>query len=366
MSAAAAVQERWWSSTDHEGWAILAQPPGCRDLARHELWERSLARSRRRREAATARRRTINRGAAAKVSAALLTAAIVAPTADVAHAAGVTTTTAGTGMLRMGSRGAAVAAAQRALGIPADGVFGPQTRRAVRRFQRAHGLEVDGIVGPATSGALGMSGAMGARNVAFHHATSHGPKPSAAVTRLVQAKLGLTVDGAYGPLTRHAVRAFQAAHGLTVDGIVGPQTLAALGISGSSGALTPAATTAPASSHASSAVAAAESVIGTPYVYGGTSPGGFDCSGLTQWAFAKVGISLPRTSFAQYGVGTSVPRSAVSAGDLVFFDTGGGGASHVGIAISNSTAISATTHGVMEHTISGVYWGAHYIGARRV
>jgi peptidoglycan DL-endopeptidase CwlO len=50
----------------------------------------------------------------------------------------------------------------------------------------------------------------------------------------------------------------------------------------------------------------------------------------------------------------------------VFFDTDGGGASHVGIATGAGTAISATTHGVMEHSISDGYWGAHFLGARRV
>jgi cell wall-associated NlpC family hydrolase len=65
-------------------------------------------------------------------------------------------------------------------------------------------------------------------------------------------------------------------------------------------------------------------------------------------------------------VRSAVSRSAVRAGDLVFFNTSGGGASHVGIAISSGSAISATTHGVMVHTISGSYWGSHYVGARRV
>ena len=80
----------------------------------------------------------------------------------------------------------------------------------------------------------------------------------------------------------------------------------------------------------------------------------------------QAGVTLPRTSFSQFGVGTPVSRAAIQAGDLVFFNAAGPGASHVGIAASNATVISATTHGVIEHQISGIYWGAHYIGARRV
>jgi cell wall-associated NlpC family hydrolase len=106
-------------------------------------------------------------------------------------------------------------------------------------------------------------------------------------------------------------------------------------------------------------------MIGTPYAAGGAQPGGFDCSGLVQWAFKQAGVTLPRTSFAQFSVGTPVSRANVQAGDLVFFNANGPGASHVGIATSNSTAISATTHGVREHAISDSYWGSHYVGARR-
>src|SRR3954468_883442 len=72
-------------------------------------------------------------------------------------ALGVTTAAART--LDPGSRGADVAALQQELGIPADGAYGPQTRRAVKRFQRAHRLDVDGIAGPATLAALGLTAA---------------------------------------------------------------------------------------------------------------------------------------------------------------------------------------------------------------
>ena len=75
-------------------------------------------------------------------------------------------------------------------------------------------------------------------------------------------------------------------------------------------------------------------------------------------------MTLPRTSFQQWSVGIAGLRANIQAGDLVFFNANGPGASHVGIATSNSTVISATSHGVREHQISGSYWGNHYIGAR--
>jgi peptidoglycan DL-endopeptidase CwlO len=312
--------------------------PGTeRDLASTELWEASLARSRRRRELAA--QRSPARHAASTVA---LTAALAASPA-----------TAGAALLRIHSRGPAVVAAQQALGVTADGEFGPITRHAVRAFQAAHGLEVDGIIGPVTAAALGLS--VGSRGAAS------GPAPPAATTRAVQAKLGLAVDGVYGPITRGAVIAFQRTHGLEVDGVVGPQTLGALGLGSGTPSLSGGG-----SGAGATALAAARREIGVAYVYGGTGAGGFDCSGLTQWAFAQAGVTLPRTSYSQYGVGAAVSSSAIQAGDLVFWNTDGSGASHVGIATGAGTAISATTHGVLEHSITGAYWGAHYIGARRV
>ena len=224
-------------------------------------------------------------------------------------------------------------------------------------FQQRNGLLVDGIVGPQTRGALGG----GSPTSTGTSSDDSGPKPSQSVTIAVQQKLGLSADGAYGPITRSAVKAFQARNGLEADGVVGPATMAAMGISGST-------EQAPASSGGGgSAVSAAQSAIGTPYAYGGTTTAGFDCSGLVVWAFKKAGVSLPRTSFAQYGAGharstapTSRPATSCSSTRTV------PGASHVGIATSNSTVISATTKGVMEHAIGDSYWGSHYVGARRV
>jgi peptidoglycan DL-endopeptidase CwlO len=114
------------------------------------------------------------------------------------------------------------------------------------------------------------------------------------------------------------------------------------------------------------AVAAAVSKVGASYAAGAAGPGAFDCSGLVMWALARADIAAAHSSFAQYAMGTKVARSDVRRGDLVFFDTAGAGASHVGIATSDTTAVSATDHGVMRHPIRDAYWGAHFLGARRL
>ena len=114
------------------------------------------------------------------------------------------------------------------------------------------------------------------------------------------------------------------------------------------------------------AVTAALSKVGAPYASGAAGPDAFDCSGLTMWALARAGIAAPHSSYAQYAMGSAVSRSDIRRGDLVFFDSFGAGASHVGLAISPTTAVSATNHGVMTHPIFDAYWGGHYVGARRL
>ena len=113
-------------------------------------------------------------------------------------------------------------------------------------------------------------------------------------------------------------------------------------------------------------VHAALARTGKPYRWGATGPGAFDCNGLTRWSYAKAGITLPRTSEQQFDRGRHISRWAVHAGDLVFFDTDGPGATHVGIAVSSTAFVSATDHGVRTTTLGGSYWGAHYLGARRI
>jgi cell wall-associated NlpC family hydrolase len=89
------------------------------------------------------------------------------------------------------------------------------------------------------------------------------------------------------------------------------------------------------------ALHAAESKIGSPYVYGAAGPNSFDCSGLVQWAYRQAGLNLPRTSQAQLGAGTPVSRGDLRPGDVVSFYGGG----HSGLYAGNGNVVHASTSG---------------------
>ena len=105
--------------------------------------------------------------------------------------------------------------------------------------------------------------------------------------------------------------------------------------------------------------------LGVPYVFGGTTASGFDCSGYVQHVFAMLGISVPRTADAQYYAGKKIV-GGMRPGDLVFFQTYEPGPSHVGIYLGNGKFAHASSHGVMVSSLSNSYWAARYIGAKRL
>jgi peptidoglycan DL-endopeptidase CwlO len=119
---------------------------------------------------------------------------------------------------------------------------------------------------------------------------------------------------------------------------------------------------APAPSHGG-VVGIAMQYLGTPYVWGGASPSGFDCSGFVMYVYAQVGVSLPHNAAAQYGYGSPVSRSELAAGDIVFFD----GLGHNGLYIGNGQFIhSPHTGDVVKVSSLGDSWYAStYVGARR-
>lgn len=189
----------------------------------------------------------------------------------------------------------------------------------------------------------------------------HGEEIAEIQARLVDAGYDVAVDGDFGPATCEAVKSFQAANGLEVDGLIGPTTYGAL-----MGRSMPPISRG--SNYMSRRVmSTALSYLGTPYVFGGNSPSGFDCSGYVQYVFANAGISLPRTADVQYDVGTPIDKGDLQPGDMVFFSTYEPGPSHVGIYIGEGNFIHASSTGCVKITpLNKQYYIDTYLGARRV
>lgn len=111
------------------------------------------------------------------------------------------------------------------------------------------------------------------------------------------------------------------------------------------------------------------SYLGTPYVWGGVSHAGIDCSGLTSNTYGENRVKIPRVSRDQYHIGAVVADSGLRDGDLVFFNTLGAGVSHVGMVVDarNRRFVQASSsRGVTVSDLDGKYYRTRYLGARRV
>ncbi|WP_164494203.1 C40 family peptidase, partial [Streptomyces sp. ADI97-07] len=116
----------------------------------------------------------------------------------------------------------------------------------------------------------------------------------------------------------------------------------------------------PASALGAAALQAASTQQGKPYVSGGTGPNSFDCSGLTQWAYAQAGVQITRTTYTQINEGTRIGRSALKPGDLVFFNN----TSHVGLYAGNNQILHAPKPGTVVRYESMDYMGTFQTGVR--
>ncbi|MGQ0838617.1 NlpC/P60 family protein [Actinokineospora sp.] len=105
---------------------------------------------------------------------------------------------------------------------------------------------------------------------------------------------------------------------------------------------------------------------GKPYVWGASGPGSYDCSGLTSYAYKAAGVSLPRTSRSQYGVGKAVSRSELQPGDLLFYGSSPATIHHVAMYIGGGRLVHASTFGVPVKTDTVDGGGRDYLGARRI
>jgi peptidoglycan DL-endopeptidase CwlO len=170
------------------------------------------------------------------------------------------------------------------------------------------------------------------------------------ISRLVAAEQARQLQMAHEAQARIAEERAAAAQQDTVVGV---------------SAVTPSADTVVAPPPTHSGVAnVALSQLNTPYVWAGAAPGGFDCSGLVMWAYAQVGVSLPHSTYAQYGYGVPVSRDQLQPGDLVFFD----GLGHVGIYIGGGQFVHAPHTGdvVKISSMDESWYASTYVGARRI
>jgi len=228
-----------------------------------------------------------------------------------------TTAMVGATTLQYGDKGKSVTAVQQQLikhgynATDKNGVYGKETKWAVRLFQQDRGLPVDGIVGPATYNAL-MSAPRSTKAVLTQN----------AATKAVATKSAFTNNNA---TSRRVAGQSITGKNIKLNNITKNET--------------------PSSIHA--ILAEADKYRGVPYVFGGTTPS--------------------RLADEQYNVGVEVSRANLKAGDLVFFETYEPGPSHSGIYIGDGKFISATSsRGVAVADLDTGYWGERYIGAKRV
>lgn len=230
--------------------------------------------------------------------------------------------------LSMNSRGAEVTFVQQSLKDlgynikKVTGVYDNSTKRAVLAFQRDNKIKLSGLVDDKTMEAI-KAHKKGSHAPAIQTAKPPVKSPAPAPSTTPSAKQNQVVPESKPFLPRNKV-----------SGIIGT----------------------------------AKKQIGVPYVSGGTTPKGFDCSGFVQYVFAQNGMTIPRTADVQYGLGKKSSISALEAGDLVFFHTDSSGTvTHCGIYLGKGQFIHASSSkGVRIDLLSNEYWKKAFVAAKHI
>lgn len=213
-----------------------------------------------------------------------------------------------------------------------DGIFGNEVYRAVIAYQRDNKLTINGVVDAKTWKSIQSASNKASKKSKNSDSTKavSEAKPTVTVINTTKADTSL-------PTGRNMVKVPESQPFLE-------------------------------KSKVSSIIATAKKQIGVPYVSGGTTPSGFDCSGFLQYVFAQNGMSIPRLADEQYSLGKKANASQLVAGDLVFFDTDGTGVSHCGIYLGNNDFIHASySKGIRIDKINDIYyWKDKYYGGKNI
>ncbi|ANX13824.1 hypothetical protein ABE41_017575 [Fictibacillus arsenicus] len=273
--------------------------------------------------------------------------------------------------------------------------YGTITTEAVRKFQNSQKLKATGVADATTLDRI--SKAVAAKKNPVQQPAAQ-PKPAAPKpatppaptkpaphppqNKVKELKFGMTapevkqlqtrlknlgfftypmITDYFGAVTEESVEKFQKAYGLPVTGIVTKTVLDKMTEVEKQKGETPKTS----DQITINIIANAAELMGTPYVWAGTTPQGFDCSGFLQYIFGKEGVSLPRTVAQMWNATTSVKEPAV--GDLVFFETYTTGPSHAGVYIGNNQFVHAgSSTGVTISNLNYAYWQDRYLGSKRV
>ena len=254
-----------------------------------------------------------------------------------------------------------------------DQEFGYETLRAVKEFQTKEKLPATGVVDKRTWERLEVV-SKNTKKVQSDFRDDEQLKlkdknPKVKILKQELVKMGYNirwVDEEFSYETERAVKSFQKDKNLDETGFVDKNTWESLWGRGKPRILTQGGgfTINP---KANVIVQEAKKYMGVPYVFGGATPAGFDCSGYIQYIFRKAGHELPRTADYQFFKGTIVGRSNLREGDVVFFETYEPGPSHNGIYVGNGQFIHASSsRGIMISRLEESYWASRYLGARRM